>query len=1278
MVDRIKFRIDWLGFDWRIVKKSSAGRNFDNVSFTKLIEVVKDEYERNFLLDIGHNVPKSKLDNCARAHSITKWSTKSHHALIMMLYNHLLTAEKDAVSKGTLVVDLSPDISLVNVPDDILSGISSHSWDKVSVKFVNDHPGYAIVKTSSDGNCMYNAISLFQTGSEGGAGSLRIKCAEHAISLKDVDSTWKSMVSSIYGSYSDWLEGVRGTEWGDELALYTLLKAASLNCVLFDEIPIGFQRLEYMYGPPGNPPVYILRCRQHYTLLSRDEESIEIAQSTIVCPFVGCGVMPKKKSQLLEHICMNHDSEKSPLSQECMDKYGLGRCKRCGVASTSTKLFNGTHRFCVEVPIPVSDTTELPKSLVEVMSFDQVIAFRAIPKEVSEQVALCASRLLRQVTIEPTERNFIIWHVFWRVIMFHDRGNSTKHGQRVAGRIRSRLTLWEDGKIDVLWNAFVAQNKHNSARTRRKGVPPDPIVVKRVTGMVRTGELAKAVTSIEPTAFEIDDDEIFTQLREMHPHSDWIPPKPVYLEHEPFEDKELDDAVFHAKQSSSPGPDWLSYRYIRDMWDHQFWRSVVRFHLNSLASGKITDCVEMVASARLVAIPKVDRKKVRPIAVGGSLRRLLAIMLWWRNRDEIITRIGNRQFGIGVRGGCDAMYHLFFVAVSKVLGRRVVFKADFSNAFNLVSRSVLAHVLATRYPGLLNYFNLCYTSKPFLFSRYGNLRSESGVQQGDPLGGVFFCMVLEEFLSDTDKVRNDAEFFDDLFTEGDPDETIDWISDVRHRGPKYGLYLNPAKSEWIGLNLPDDLREYGIKLVHATDCSILGGPVGLPRVIDERMMSLTVTWRKTVLRIVRIMDPQSALLLIRYCLAGSRFAYHCRVTPPLPELRWRDEVEQVLLEALSTITGFQIESWHMALASAAVRSDGLGLRNPKYYFSVAYLSSLRTAALAYSKFGQVVVSDPQPVDEDVEMIDSVKVSSDPPNLWVYPPVITVLAAEALRAYNDQAYTEYTLVSELWKEQTNLASAIDQALFNDVFVNTDDRGQRYLLARRKPFCNAWLMTLPYEFNPVTQFSPMRFQSLLSYYFGRQVEPRRCSKTNCHMTVEGYGDHRLICKCGSEITIDRHDGVANQLAKWLKKVGVIEMETRAPFNPEEPHPPHTRERPGDVAVTWSLGTTTEKVWIDVVVVHQHLYNSEENYEDNKLEVAAAKKRTKYQDLFVSNSRFVPFVLASSGELGVDAWTFVDNIVSRLTSVSGSSKGIKRRLMTDIQCALQQGNASMLTSH
>ena len=182
----------------------------------------------------------------------------------------------------------------------------------------------------------------------------------------------------------------------------------------------------------------------------------------------------------------------------------------------------------------------------------------------------------------------------------------------------------------------------------------------------------------------------------------------------------------------------------------------------------------------------------------------------------------------------------------------------------------------------------------------------------------------------------------------------------------------------------------------------------------------------------------------------------------------------------------------------------------------------------------------------------------------------------------------------------------------------------------------------------------------------------------MTVEGYGDHRLICKCGSEITIDRHDGVANQLAKWLKKVGVIEMETRAPFNPEEPHPPHTRERPGDVAVTWSLGTTTEKVWIDVVVVHQHLYNSEENYEDNKLEVAAAKKRTKYQDLFVSNSRFVPFVLASSGELGVDAWTFVDNIVSRLTSVSGSSKGIKRQLMTDIQCALQQGNASMLTSH
>ena len=57
-----------------------------------------------------------------------------------------------------------------------------------------------------------------------------------------------------------------------------------------------------------------------------------------------------------------------------------------------------------------------------------------------------------------------------------------------------------------------------------------------------------------------------------------------------------------------------------------------------------------------------------------------------------------------------------------------------SNAFNFVSRQALLEECAVHFPELLPWVGWCYGSHPTLWHPLGQLSSETGVQQGDPLG----------------------------------------------------------------------------------------------------------------------------------------------------------------------------------------------------------------------------------------------------------------------------------------------------------------------------------------------------------------------------------------------------------------------------------------------------------------------------------------------------------------------------------------------------------------
>ena len=168
-------------------------------------------------------------------------------------------------------------------------------------------------------------------------------------------------------------------------------------------------------------------------------------------------------------------------------------------------------------------------------------------------------------------------------------------------------------------------------------------------------------------------------------------------------------AVFSFPSGSAGGMDGLRPQHLKDMLGKRDdTESVLCDALKAFAdfviAGKVPlDLRPFLFSATLVALKKKDGG-IRPIAVGSTLRRVVAKIISARIQDRSGELFRPVQLGFGTKGGAEAIVHAARrFLTSSPTDAKVFVKLDFKNAFNCVYRDKMISCVETHFPNMQSF-----------------------------------------------------------------------------------------------------------------------------------------------------------------------------------------------------------------------------------------------------------------------------------------------------------------------------------------------------------------------------------------------------------------------------------------------------------------------------------------------------------------------------------------------------------------------------------------------
>ena len=671
-------------------------------------------------------------------------------------------------------------------------------------------------------------------------------------------------------------------------------------------------------------------------------------------------------------------------------------------------------------------------------------------------------------------------------------------------------------------------------------------------------------------------------------------------------------------KGSSGGIDGLTPQHLLDMFVNVLECSqksknleTLTSFINFIFSTQLPSTVNsLFFSARLIALAKPDGG-IRPIAVGHTLRRLCSKIL---NKWATVTLKNDfhqTQFGAGARCGTEVIIHKTRLHLANNPCDMLI-KIDFKNAFNCLMRAKILDSVATTLPGAYQYILNAY-EKPSILSYGSNvIKSAEGIQQGDAMGPLLFCMTTLPLVKQLSCSLN-LWYMDDGVLAGSRESVLKNFDFLRTEAEKFGLQINVKKCEAFNAGdaqLPDEMT-----VIPAENLTLLGGALCKEAVtpcLRAKLEKLTQLTNK-----VPSLPAHHAYTLMKFCLGGPNLTSFVRSTPCCDDPVLSD-IDNLLRHTISKVLNVNLTDDAWLQTSLPIKLGGFGIRDLTTLSIPAFLSS------------SIACKNIDPLSFDTNLFN-----------------------QYLEKWMELSNTENNISSEYQKpwDDSICRTRMEQ-------LKTGDLCTARIVSASYPASGDWLKAMPCKkLGLFLEDEEFRYAAALR--LGLPVfQPHKCK---CGAEMDAFAHHAFACSKNNGRFL-RHSMVNEAISRSLNQAG-------CPTILEPPHMSEALRPDGITKIPFKSGLSL--AWD---VTHPHpLCNSHVILAKTQGAVAneaERKKKIKYAALF-ERFYFIPIAIDTIGAYGDEAAKLIQEIGQKLKSKTGEDRSTSY-LKQKISILVQKGNS------
>ena len=666
---------------------------------------------------------------------------------------------------------------------------------------------------------------------------------------------------------------------------------------------------------------------------------------------------------------------------------------------------------------------------------------------------------------------------------------------------------------------------------------------------------------------------------------------------------------------------------------------------NVILSGNVPDYAQTsIFGASLIALEK-ETGGIRPIAVGCIYRRLACRMAAHHVSNLLADEFSPIQLGVGVKGGCESAVHairdLVESASSEIpTANQMLLKVDVKNAFNTVHREAVFAVVKRQCPEIFKIVHQAYSSRTPLYIGNTLIPSQTGVQQGDPLGPLCFALSIDPIIR-TLKSPLNLWYLDDGTLAGSV-QTIN--QDLLNLIPKFqaiGLILNSQKCELTSLfsqTYPHEAAAIqgtlpGVKLTPISSLTILNSPI----LHEATPLALTKANKiiDSICERVKSLDAHTALFFLSHYSAAPRLNYLLRSAPLYQCPLLLQKIDEHIKTTMVSITNVVLDETAWRQATLPSRFGGLGVRSVAALALPCYISSMNSSLPLVNEIRGVQFSNHNAKSVSLTLAED-SFASTYPNCQLPSPE---------KCTSQRSWDEVACKAELAK----LLSSANQV------------HKARLLAASSPNTGDWIQALPSS-NLGLHMDNETIRVSVALRLGMKIcEPHRC---RCGRMVDQLGHHGLSCR-RSAGRLPRHSNINDIVKRTLSSAGIPSwLEPVGLDRGDGKRPDGLTVFPFSQGKSLTWDSTVSDTFSDSVI------NLSAVNPGHAADKAESRKRALYSSL-VGRYRFEPVSFETTGVMGESTAKFILELGRKVRAQTGDVRETMW-LRQRISVAIMRGNS------